>query len=335
MTWIILTIFAILIIIPSIGYAIYEKATWGDRQEAWRARNEASGGRFSSSSAPTNYSLVGWGIAGTVLVLWIFISGLMMFKTVGQRQVAIVYSFSGTITGKRDPGVVTIAPWQHIKKENVGIQHEEFAFDEGNAAVSKDQQKVFANLAVNYQVDPAKVVDLYKRVGPAWKTIIVNSRVPQVFKETTATYQTQEITAQREQLRRETRERLATELSPYDIKVVDVFVTNLGFSKVYTDSIEAKQKQVQDAQRAQAKVKQVEAEAAQRVAEAEGEAKANIARARGDALSNRLRQKSLTPMLVQWEAIQKLNPNVSLVICPPNSVCIPNAGVIPQPKNGG
>lgn len=320
MGWIVFTILAILVAIPAIGYALYQNATWNDRQEAYQA------GRISQ---PTNYALVGWGVAGVVLVLWLMISGFMMFRTVGQRQVAIVYSFSGTITGKRDPGVVTIAPWQHIKKENVGIQHEEWSFGPENSAVSKDQQKVLANLAVNYQIDPENVVDLYKRVGQAWKTIIVDARVPQVFKEVTATYQTQDITANREQLRIETRERLASELSPYDIKVVDVFVTNLGFSQTYTDAIEAKQKQVQDAQRAQAKVAQVEAEARQKVAEAEGEARANVARARGEATANRLRQRSLTRLLIQQQAIDKINPQATVVFCPTNQVCIPNASVVP------
>lgn len=321
MGWIILTILVILVAVPAIGYALYQQSTWKERKQAY------SDGRIREE--PTNYALVGWAAAGLVVALWLVVSGFMMFRTVGQREVAIVYSFSGTITGKRDPGVVTIAPWQHIKKENVGIQHEEWSFGQDNAAVSKDQQKVFANLAVNFQVDPEKVVDLYKRVGAAWKSIIVNARVPQVFKEVTATYQTQQITANREQLRIETRERLANELDPYDIHVVDVFVTNLGFSQTYTDAIEAKQKQVQDAQRAQAKVSQVEAEARQRVAEAEGEAKANVARARGEATANRLRQRSLTRLLIQQQAIDKLNPNATIVFCPQNTVCIPNANVVP------
>ena len=59
---------------------------------------------------------------------------------------------------------------------------------------------------------------------------------------------------------------LTAELKAYDIKVVDVFITNLGFSQLYSDAIEQKQKQVQDAQRAQARVKQIEAEARQKVA---------------------------------------------------------------------
>lgn len=326
MGWIILTILAALIIAPAIGYVIWEKLTWKQRVEKWEAEGSYEHAR------PTNYSLVGWGIAGSVLVLWLFISGLMMVKNVGQREVAIVYSFSGEVTGKRETGTVMIAPWQHVKKENVGIQHDEWSFGQDNSAVSKDQQKVFGNLAVNYQVNAENVVDLYKRVGSSWKSIIVNARVPQVFKEVTATYETQKITANREQLRKQTRARLAAELAPYDIDVVDVFVTNLGFSQTYTDAIEAKQKQVQDAQRAQAKVSQVEAEARQKVAEAEGEAKSNVARAKGEAQANRLRRQSLTPALIQWEAIQKLNPNVSIIVCPPQAICVPNSGITPVPS---
>jgi len=326
--WIFLLILMLVICIPAIGYAIYSNKKYPIAVEAY----QAGGGR---GSEPVNYALAGWAVAGLTFGLFLLISGLMMFKTVGEREVAVVYNFSNTISGKRDKGLTVIAPWEHIEKENIGIQHEEWNFGQENSAVSLDQQKVFANLAVNYQIDGAKVLDLYSRVGSNWKSIIVDARVPQVFKEVTATYQTQEITAKREQLRQETRERLATELSPYDIRVVDVFVTNLGFSQVYTDSIEAKQKQVQDAQRAQAKVAQVEAEARQKVALADGDAKANVARARGEAQANRLRRQSLTRELIQWEAIQKLNPNVSIIVCPPQSICVPNSGITPVPQGGG
>jgi regulator of protease activity HflC (stomatin/prohibitin superfamily) len=319
MGWIVLTVLVLCVAIPAVGYALYSKAVWPHKVKAWEERGA------QQHDAPTNYGRFGWALAGVTMLLWLFITAGLMVKTVGEREVGIVYNFSGTIAGKRDKGVTTIAPWAHMDKENIGIQHEEWNFGEQNSAVSLDQQKVFANLAINYAVDAGNVLDLYRRVGRNWKTIIVDARVPQVFKEVTATYQTQDITANREKVREQTRTRLAAELEPYDIRVVDVFVTNLGFSKVYTDSIEAKQKQVQDAQRAQAKVAQVEAEARQKVAAAKGEADANVARARGEATANRLRQRSLTPLLVQLEAIQKLNPNVQTIICPPNTVCVPNS----------
>ena len=328
MKWIIFTIFLAILFWVAIGVWFAGRRM----KEVYAQRVEAGDRPYANDGAWV--APVGKWSAIAIGLLWVLLSAGLMFHTVGQREVAIVYNFSGTIAGKRDPGVVTVAPWQHIKKENVGIQHDEWQFGQDNAAVSRDQQKIFAVLAINYQIDAENVVDLYKRVGPSWKSIIIDSRVPQIFKEVTATFPTTAITENREKLRLDTRERLAEQLAPYDIKVVDVFVKNLGFSKEYTDAIEAKQKQQQDALRAQAKVAQVEAEARQKVAAAQGEAKANIARAQGESKANRLRQRSLTPLLVQWEAIKRLNPKVSLIVCPTGSVCVPNT-VVPLDKSNG
>lgn len=320
MGWIILTVLFGIAFWACIGWwVLYKPPTVRADGSTWER----------GSSMPRSIPLAA---AAVVAVVWVLISVGMSIHTVGQREVAIVYNFSGTISGKKDAGVVNTFPWQHIKKENIGIQHEEFPFGDTNAAVSQDQQRITANLAVNFQIDPENVIDLYKRVGSAWKSIIINSRVPQVFKETTASYTTPELTQKRENLRQDTRERLTVELAPYDIKVVDVFITNLGFSQSYTDAIERKQKQQQDALTAEAKVAQKQAEAKQLVAEAEGEAKASIARARGEATANRLKSQSITAKIIQQNAIDKLNPNVSVIVCPPASVCIPNSGIVPQPS---
>jgi len=324
MTWIFLTIPLAITFWIGFGMWLYGRGAYRE----WKARKADPAMRAGD---PPLISGIGMATAALAIVLWVLMTGLMTVKTVGEREVGIVYNFTGTIAGKEDKGWKTIAPWQHMDKENVGIQHQEFLFGQDNSAVSKDQQDIFANLAINYAIDGENVLDLYRRVGPSWKSTIIESRVPQVFKEVTSTFNTPRITEERVALREQTRERLTEELAPYDIKVVDVFITNLGFSDLYSQAIEQKQKQVQDALQAEAKVKQVEAEAKQKVAEATGEAKSNIARARGDAVSNKLRQRSLTPRLIQWEAIQKLNPNVDIIICPPHSVCIPNSTVVPQP----
>lgn len=323
MTWIILSI-----LLGLVGWAGVAVWIYGNRKDKeYKETLAAWEGSHSSYSRPREPAPVQWaGIATVVLVaiVWVLMTTGAMLKTVGEREVGIVYNFTGTIAGKKEKGWVTIAPWQRMEKENIAIQHKEFIFGQDNSAVSKDQQDIFARLAVNYSVDADNVLDLYRRVGPAWEETIVESRVPQVFKEVTSTFPTPRITEERVALREQTRMRLTEELQPYDINVVDVFITNLGFSDLYSQAIEEKQKQVQDAQRAEARVKQVEAEARQRVAEARGEADSNVERARGEAQANRLRQRSLTPQLLQLEAINKLNPKVQIIVCPPRTVCIPN-----------
>jgi prohibitin 2 len=245
-------------------------------------------------------------IAAGTGVVWLVASVAMSVHTVGQRQVGIVYNFSGTISGKVDPGIAWTAPWQHIKKENVGLQRESFDLDSGNSAVSSDQQPIFAKVTLNYQVQPSQVVELFKTVGPAWKVTLLDSRVLQDFKEVTAGFTAQQITTSREQLRAATKTRLAGELKKYDINVIDFFVTNIDYAQSYKNAISAKNVQVQKSLQADAKVRQATAEANQAIATAKGEAQA--IRLKGRALHD-------NPEVLQLEAIDKLNPNASVIIC--------------------
>lgn len=280
MSWLVLTVV--------LGIVAIGGVVWGRGVPAGRSR------------------LTGYAVAGGSVLVWLVLTFFLSIHTVGQRQVGIVYNFSGTIAGKKSPGVVMTAPWQHIKTENVAIQKDVFSFDGSNSAVSKDQQPITATLVVNYQVEPENVINLYKRVGPQWKDVLLDGRVPQDFKETTAQFTSPQITLNRPALRKITLGRLRRELSQYDIRVVDVFVNNVGYSQAYTNAIEAKQVQVQAALQAQAKVAQAKAEAEQNVEQARGEAEAIALR--GRALHN-------NPEVLRLEAIDKLNPNAQVVIC--------------------
>lgn len=238
---------------------------------------------------------------------WIILSLALSLHTVGQREVGLVKSFSGTIGDHtKAPGVVFTAPWNHIQKENVGIQKEIFDFSGDNAAVTKDQQSLGATLAVNFQVEPKDVVELYRTVGPTWKTVLLDGRIPQAFKETTAQFPSAAITLKRPALRKITLERLRHELGRYDIRVVDVFVSNIKYSASYEAAIEAKLHQQQAALTAQAKIVQSTAEANQRIQTAEGEAKAIALE--GKALHDH-------PEVLRLRAINRLAAKATVVYC--------------------
>lgn len=274
---------------------------------------------------------VGWG-AGTVIlgIVWVILSVALSIHNVGQRQVGVQESFSGAITGViTKPGTTFVAPWKHVLDENIGIQKETFILDQANSAVSSDQQPIYANLTLNYNVEPQDVLKLFKTVGPNWKNILLDARVQQDFKEVTAGFSAEQITTQRSALRAQTKARLVIELGKYGIGVVDFFVTNLDYTQSYKDAISAKNVQVQQALQAQAKVAQSTAEAEQNVAQAKGQATANVALATGNAqavlinaraAAEALRVKAAAikaggASILQLEAIDKLNPHASVIFC--------------------
>lgn len=277
----------------------------------------AGGLFYGLASKIGSEKLIAFGVFGGAVVIWLVLSVFLSLHTVGQREVGIVYSFSGTITGKKNPGVVFTAPWQHIKTENVGILRENFTLDPNNSAVSSDQQAIFANLSLNYEVLPGDVVHLFKTVGPNWRALLLDSRVLTDFKEVTSDFTAAKITTSRPELRAQTKTRLTKELAPYGVKVVDFFVNNLDYTQSYRDSINAKNVQVQQALQAEAKVAQSRAEADQAIAVAHGQAESTIERARGEAEAIAVKGKALrnNPNILQLEAIDKLNPNAQVIIC--------------------
>lgn len=268
-----------------------------------------TGGLVYAWATPMS-KLVGLMVTGACGAVWVVMTFFLSIHTVGAREIGIQQSFSGAISGNtKSTGVVFIAPWNHLLKENIGLSKEVFTFNDSNglgSAVSRDQQSITATVAVNYQVEPANVIRLYRTVGPQWRNILLDGRVPQAFKETTAQFPSAELTLKRPQLRLITLQRLRSELTPYDIRVVDVFISNIGYSADYEKAIELKLRQQQAAQTAEAKVAQIQAEAQQRVAAAEGEAKS--IELEGRALRN-------NPEVLRLRAINALNPKAQIIFC--------------------
>jgi regulator of protease activity HflC (stomatin/prohibitin superfamily) len=83
------------------------------------------------------------------------------------------------------------------------------------------------------------------------------------------------------------------------------FTSNLVYPETFKKAIEAKNNAVQTALRAENDVKTAEAQAKIKIAQAEGNAKAMLTNAKAEAESNKLKQTTLTPLLLQQMWIQK------------------------------
>lgn len=298
---------------------------------------------FVSAKASTTSEAKFASYSGVALIaiLWVGISALMSFHTVENGHIGIVKQF-GSITGTTSEGLVNTAPWQSLDEVSVRNEIKTYVMDDRKqsgtgAAVSKDSQAVFLEVQVNYSLVRAGAVDLYRETGGHYVERILDPAVYQITKEVTAQFKAIEFAANREEIRKLIENHLqgevgkvvdATGASLDAIRVNNVSLKNVDFTDALSTAIEQTVEAEQQAKREQAKVQISEAQARQLVAKAEGEARSNVTRAQGEARANRLRQQSLTPLLVQQQAIEKLNPNVQIIVCPPRTVCIPNTGAL-------
>lgn len=175
-------------------------------------------------------------------------------------------------------------------------------------AASKDLQTVNTDIVVNWHLDAGKVNKVYQSVGDedAVKDRIIIPAVNEVVKAATAQKTASEVLSLRPQLKADIDKLLSERLIKFSIILDDVSIVNVAFSPEFNRAIEAKQVAQQQAEQAVFKAQ-----------EASQSAQAAINIARGEAEANRLKQQSITPELLQLNAISKWN------------------GVLPQVTSGG
>jgi len=275
-----------------------------------------------------------YGVGGVIvtILLWVGITALFSFHTVDNGHIGLVKEF-GPVVGTTDSGFVTTAPWQDLEEVSVQDELKTYIMDdrreEGTgAAVSSDSQPVFLEVQVRHKLQRDRAVELYRQTGGRHIERLLDPAVFQITKEVTAKYKAIEFARNREDIRQEIERLLSGEVERFGIQVLAVSLKNVDFTDALSQAIEQTVEAEQQAARERAKVEISRAQADQRIADAQGEATANVTRAEGEAKANRLRQRTLTPLLVQQQAIEKLNPNVQLIVCPPRTVCIPNSSTI-------
>jgi len=196
------------------------------------------------------------------------------------------------------------------------IQHKEYkkTEDGDNSFIvnSKDGSEFSVSPIMNYSVQREKVPAIfvkYRRSLPEIEEGFLKTAVYDAFRLAANKYTADGLISNREVFEVEVRRILVTQLQKEGF-ILNQFTSNLIYPDSFKKAINAKNNAVQSALMAENKVKQAEAEAKIKVATANGNAEALLANARAEAESNRLRQQTLTPMLIQQQWIEKWKGNV-------------------------
>jgi regulator of protease activity HflC (stomatin/prohibitin superfamily) len=194
-------------------------------------------------------------------------------------------------------------------------------------AASQDLQIVTSKVAVNFNLDPKGIVAVYSRIGSveAMYQRIISPAVSNAVKAVTAEYNADDLLKKRELVRAEIAKDIRQAVSPYNVVVDAVNITNFNFSADYNKAIERKQVAQQQALQAKydlqsaqiAAQKQVaiaKAQAEAQIAKAKGNAQATILNAQADAKAMELKAKAITPQILELQALQTWNGNMPQVL---------------------
>lgn len=191
------------------------------------------------------------------------------------------------------------------------IQHKEYSKteDSDNSFVinSKDGSEFHVSPIVNYSVQRDKVPFIfskYRRELPSIEEGFLKTTIYDAFRMTANEYTAEELISNRQIFETKVRAKLDSDLLKEGF-IINQLTSNLGYPETFKKAIENKNNAVQQSLTAENQVKTAEAQAKIKVATAEGEAQAMLATARAEAESNKLKQSTLTPMLLQQMWIEK------------------------------
>ena len=187
------------------------------------------------------------------------------------------------------------------------IQHKEYKCENSFIVNSKDGSEFSVSPIMNYSVQRDKVPTIFSKYRRPLEDIeegFLKTAVYDAFRLATNKYTADELISNRAIFEVEVRRLLDGQLLKEGF-VINQFTSNLIYPETFKKSIEAKNNAVQAALRAENEVKTAEAQAKIKVATAEGNAQAMLTSAKAEAESNRMKQVTLTPLLLQLEYINK------------------------------
>lgn len=220
----------------------------------------------------------------------------------------------GTDKGVMDATECTGTVWYNPIKYDIyefptTIQHKEYTGEESFVVNSKDGAEFHVSPIINYSVRPEKVVEVFKAYKKELDDLeigFIKTAVYDAFRIATNSFTSDSLISNRSAYEAKVRTLLDKELLTNGF-TISQFTSNLSYPESFKKAIEAKNAMTQQAMQAENKVKFAEANAKIQIATAEGNAKSLVIQAEADATANKLRQQSLTPLLIQQQFIEKWN----------------------------
>lgn len=247
-------------------------------------------------------------IVGVILMLFLFKS----CERIDAGHVGVKVNLYGDNKGVSDvtevTGMVFYNPITHnIYEFPTFIQHKEYTGDNSFVVNSKDGSEFHVSPIINYSVQREKVPAIFAKYRRSLDQIeegFLKTAVFDAFRLATNVYTADELISNRQKFEIEVRRILEGQLMKEGF-VVNQFTSNLIYPETFKNAINAKNNAVQAALKAENDVKTAEAEAKIKVAQAEGDAQSMLTRAKAEAEANRLKQQTLTPLLIQLEFVNK------------------------------
>ena len=283
-------------------------------------------------------------VAGILsLVLTVVGFGLVFLQADERGVVVSPYVSQGYRQETIGPGLHWIIPGETVKRYTISKQtytmsiapgESDVAYDDDSiAARTSDGQEIYVDASVIFSTDPEQIIPLHIAWQDRYIDELVRPQARGIIRDAVSQYGVEEVVStKRYEMSAEIARVLEEKFADNGIILVDFVLRNITFSEEYAYSVEQKQIAEQLALQAALIVEQKKQEAEQARQEAKGLADAVVIAAQGAADARIIEAEAEAealfliaqvlkenPILLQYQYITKLAPDVKVIIMPDGS----------------
>lgn len=270
-----------------------------------------SDSRLSKSEKVTVFGFL-FIIAFILLVFW-----YAMFVTrIPPGSVGVVVNMMGNEQGVESKelhvGMHVIAPWKDVYKFPTFEQNHTWEGDESFVFQTQEGLAVRVNIGITFNLKPEYIPILfqkYRRGMDEITDIFIHNNVRDAINRTGSHFKVEELYGpSKDKFLDEVQKTVSDEMAGLGFNISRIYlIGRLHFPDTVVVALNSKIEATQRAQQRENELREAEAEAKKQIAAAQGRAESVLVEARSKAEANILLSKSVTPQLIQYQAVQKWN----------------------------
>lgn len=239
---------------------------------------------------------------------------ILCFKTISPGYVGVVVDLLGDKKGVESQelhvGMHWIAPWKAIYQFPIFEQNDTWEGERnGFNFQTSEGMAVSADIGISYHLRPECIPNIFQRYRRGMDEIthtFIRNYIRDAVNKSASKTKIEDLYSGKEGFFESVESHVRNDLSPIGIELSRIYlIGRFHFPQTVIVALNSKIEAVQRAQQRENELREAEAEAKKQIARAEGQARCKIVEAESEAKANRLLSESVTPELIQWQAMQK------------------------------
>lgn len=251
----------------------------------------------------------------TLFFLSLFLTWIFCFKMISPGYVGVVVDLLGDNKGveakELHVGMHGIAPWKSVYQFPIFEQNHTWeGSDDSFNFQTSEGMAVSADVGITYHLRAESIPVIFQRYRRGMDEIthtFIRNYIRDAINKSASHFKIEDLySSGKESFFDDVEKQVREELSPIGIEISRIYlIGRFHFPQNVIAALNSKIEANQRAQQRENELREAEAEAKKQIAKAEGQARCAIVQAESESKANNLLSRSVTPELIQWQAVQK------------------------------